>query len=155
MSRASYLNDRMGLEVGLERRLMDINKDILRWVLLLAATPIWLPFLRMLWKDFNRALEEEGGVFGRPPAGREVERIRREKLADPETLVSEPWARRGEQRALRLGTRGAGRSGRGPGTVARRPPRSGSDPAAPDSAPGFRTNPTKPQRGGERGGGFR
>ena len=64
---------------------MDIiNKDILRWVLLLAAMPIWLPFLRMLWKDFNRALEDEGGVFGKAPTAG----VR--KLTD---RMTDPWTR--------------------------------------------------------------
>lgn len=134
---------------------MEINKEILRWVLLVAATPIWLPFLRMLWKDFNRALEEEGGVFGRPPTAQEAERIRREKLSDPEILVSEPWARRGESRVPKLRTPAPGRSGRGPTNETGRPARSGSPPAAADSAPRFRNQRTKPGAGGERGGGFR
>jgi len=129
---------------------MDINKDILRWVLLIAATPIWLPFLRMLWKDFNRALEEEGGIFGRPPRSDEIERIRREKLMEPETLVSESWARRGERRTLRsepgpssARNTSAGGAQRSRGTSSRAPR---------GNSPGFRANP---ERGEERGGGFR
>ena len=125
---------------------MDINKDILRWVLLIAATPLWLPFLRILWRDFNRALEEEGGIFGQPPSPQEIERIRREKLSDAETLVSEPWARRGEQAARRR----AGRAGRG--TEASSAPMRRSETDTTRAAPNFRSNP---RGGGERGGGFR
>jgi hypothetical protein len=124
---------------------MDLNKDILRWVLLLAATPLWLPFLRILWRDFNRALEEEGGVFGRPPPPQEAERIRREKLSDAETLISEPWARRGEQAARR----NAARTGRGSESTT---PTRRSEPGTSRTAPNFRSNP---RGGGERGGGFR
>jgi hypothetical protein len=128
---------------------MDINKDILRWVLLIGAIPIWLPFLRMLWKDFNRALAEEGGVFGKAPTAQEAERIRREKLTDPELLVSEPWARRGERNVMR--GQGPGRSSAGRAQAAG-PSRAG---AGSGSAPRFRANPTKPGPGGERGRGFR
>ena len=38
----------------------ELNKDILRWVLLIGTIPIWWPFLRALWRDFNNALREEG-----------------------------------------------------------------------------------------------
>jgi hypothetical protein len=128
---------------------LDINKDILRWVLLIAATPIWLPFLRILWKDFNRALEEEGGIFGRPPPAHERERIRREKLSDPETLVSERWARRGEERrtTMRNPNESGGTAGSGRPPARRNPPDEASG-----STPRFRSNPRSAR---ERGGGFR
>jgi len=125
---------------------MDLNKDILRWVLLIAATPLWLPFLRILWRDFNRALEEEGGIFGRPPPPQEIERIRREKLTDAETLVSEPWARRGEPSARRRDARAGGGAQASPAPMRR------AEPGTSRTAPNFRSNP---RGGGERGGGFR
>jgi hypothetical protein len=96
---------------------MEFNKDILRWVLLLGAAPIWIPFLRILWRDFNEALREEGGLFGRAPTPRELEQIRREKLTQPDTLVSEPWVRAGEKRVSRMrspDSRGGPRPGAGP-----------------------------------------
>jgi hypothetical protein len=86
---------------------MEINKEMLRWVLLIGAAPIWLPFLRTLWNDFNDALREEGGLFGTPPGPRQIEEIQREKAHKPETLISEPWVRRNERRAPRMGTRQA------------------------------------------------
>jgi hypothetical protein len=81
---------------------MEINKEILRWVLLLGATPIWLPFLLTLWKDFNDALREDGGLLGSPPTGRELEAVRRELAEKPEVLVSEPIVRAGDRRQPRL-----------------------------------------------------
>jgi hypothetical protein len=151
---------------------VGINKDILRWVLLLAAMPIWLPFLRILWRDFNRALEEEGGIFGRTPSARDVERIRLEKLREPESLVSERWARRGEGTtpAARAPGGGATRqgspvggfrsSGAGTSSAGSRSPRLGAHPsgapgrrpAAPGSSSGFGANP---RRDRESGPGFR
>lgn len=78
---------------------MDINLDLIKWVVLILGAPIWWPFVRDLWKDFNGALREEGGLLGSPPPRSEMERIRREKESEPEMLVSEPWARtRGGQR---------------------------------------------------------
>jgi hypothetical protein len=153
---------------------VGINKDILRWVLLLAAMPIWLPFLRILWRDFNRALQEEGGIFGRTPTARDAERIRLEKMREPEPLVSERWARRGETaapaaRAPARGStesRGAGGGFRSSGARAPTPAlgprsptlgsRSPGTSARPSPAPGppggFRANP---RRDRESGPGFR
>ncbi|MBK7877258.1 MAG: hypothetical protein IPJ77_16200 [Planctomycetes bacterium] len=82
----------------------ELNKDILRWVLLIGAAPIWWPFIRILWRDFNAALRDEGGLFGRAPVGRELERIQREQAAAPPTLTHEPWVRREDRRVPRMRT---------------------------------------------------
>lgn len=81
---------------------MEINRELLRWLILIGAIPIWWPFLRTLWRDFNAALEEEGGLFGTPPGPRQIEEIERRKARAPETLVSEPWVRPGEKRLPRM-----------------------------------------------------
>jgi hypothetical protein len=73
---------------------MEFNTQILRWLLLLGAAPIWFPFLKALWDDFNSTLAEEGGVFGRAPTRKEIEVLRREKAKQPDVLISEPWSRR-------------------------------------------------------------
>ena len=87
----------------------DLNKDILRWVLLIGSVPIWWPFLRTLWRDFNDALLSEGGLFGRKPSARELERLEAERGEQTETLNSEPYVRPGERRIPRL-ARGARRA---------------------------------------------
>ncbi len=46
---------------------MFINKDLIRWALLIGAAPIWIPYLRILWRDFNHALRDEGGLIGIAP----------------------------------------------------------------------------------------
>ena len=81
---------------------MDINKDILRWVLLIGAAPIWIPFLLTLWKDFNNALRLDGGLLGSPPTGRELEAVRKELAEQPEVLVSEPIVQAGDRKHPRL-----------------------------------------------------
>jgi hypothetical protein len=78
---------------------MEINTELLRWILLIGAAPIWWPFLRTLWRDFDEALAEEGGVFGRTPSARELEEIRRKRVGRPDPLISEPWVRRDQPRA--------------------------------------------------------
>jgi hypothetical protein len=81
---------------------VEWNKEILRWVLLIGAAPVWLPFLRILWRDFNSALREEGGLFGQPPTARELEELRRQRLSEPDTLISEPWLQPGDRRRTRM-----------------------------------------------------
>jgi hypothetical protein len=81
---------------------MIIDKDILRWVLLFGATPLWLPFLRALWRDFNHALRADGGLIGSPPGPVELERMQREKSEYPDPLRSEPRIQPGERRTTRM-----------------------------------------------------
>jgi hypothetical protein len=81
---------------------MDINKDVLRWVILLGAAPIWIPFLFTLWRDFNHALRMDGGLLGSPPTGRELEAVKRELAERPEVLVSEPIVRERHRRRPRM-----------------------------------------------------
>lgn len=81
---------------------MELNKDILRWVLLIGATPVWWPFLRALWKDFNRALREDGGLIGSPPTPRELEQIRAAHRSEFDPLTSEPFVQPGQRRSTRL-----------------------------------------------------
>lgn len=99
---------------------MEINRDLVRWLLLIALLPIGWPFVKTLWKDFNSALREEGGLFGAQPSAREIDLIREEKKREPDNLVSEPWVRPGEVRKPRL----RGRSDR-PATGTRNPPPGG------------------------------
>lgn len=81
---------------------MIIDKDILRWVLLIGATPLWLPFLRALWRDFNHALREDGGLMGSPPGPLELERMQAEKSQYPDPLRSEPRILPGQRRTTRM-----------------------------------------------------
>lgn len=123
--------------------MLELNKDLLRWLILIGAIPIWWPFLRTLWKDFNEALKDEGGLFGSTPTQRELDEIREGRAGAPENLVSEPWVRAGERRNPRMKSAGTTRGG---------PSGSGGPPLAGRSSPGFRTNPTE---AGQRPRGFR
>lgn len=98
---------------------MEINRDLIRYLILIGSAPIWWPVAKMLWRDFNGALREEGGLLGSQPSPREVDAILAEKKGQPETLVSEPWVAPGQVRKPRMRGRGqgsvpdAGRPGRG------------------------------------------
>lgn len=81
---------------------MELNKEILRWVLMIGAMPIWLPFIVTLWNDFNDALREDGGLLGDAPSPRELEIIRREKAQKPDLMVNEPIIRVGDRKRPRM-----------------------------------------------------
>jgi hypothetical protein len=97
---------------------VEINRDLVRWLILIALLPIGWPFVKALWKDFNGALREEGGLFGSQPSPREVQQILEAKKREPETLVSEAWVRPGEVRKPRLRGRSE-RSGARPGPASK------------------------------------
>lgn len=81
---------------------MEFDKDLLRWVLLIGAAPVWWPFLLALWRDFNRALREDGGLMGAPLSQREVEALRAERPEGGESLRSVPIVKPGERRTTRM-----------------------------------------------------
>jgi hypothetical protein len=87
---------------------LELNKEILRWVLMIGSAPVWLPFLLTLWNDFNEALREDGGLIGEPPSPSELAIIKKEKASQPEVLVNEPIVRAGDRRRPRLGGTGGG-----------------------------------------------
>ena len=66
------------------------EQTLSRLLALLILAPLWLPVLKALYSDFQGALWEEGGLFGRPPGKRDLEKLR-EQYGDYESpLVSEP-----------------------------------------------------------------
>jgi hypothetical protein len=93
---------------------MELNKEILRWVLMIGAMPIWLPFIVTLWNDFNDALREDGGLLGDAPSPRELEIIRREQARKPDLLINEPIIRVGDRRRPRMDGRKSGPGAAGP-----------------------------------------
>ena len=110
---------------------MEINKDLVRWVLIIGGMPIWVPFIRILWRDFNHALRDEGGLIGVPPRGKEAERLRAEKALDRDRLTSEPILGPKDRLTRRMKSPNAGGKPnvRGP-----------SAPSAAPKVPGFRNS---------------
>lgn len=107
-----------------------MNTDILKYVLLIAAAPIWLPFAKALWEELNDALRPDGGLFGPEPTQAKREKILDEIAREDPRVVHEPLAH--------VQNRSSGQSASG--TRQRTPSR----PAAPKSEPsrprrGFRT----------------
>lgn len=68
----------------------SFNAILLKIVLVLVTAPAWYPFLKAVWKEFNSALADEGGVFGRPPSPKESEEIARELADREDPLINVP-----------------------------------------------------------------
>ena len=89
------------------------NTSLVKYLLLALAAPIWWPVLRALWVEVNRMLVEDGGVFGRPPTGKEVTERKAEIAELGDSLVHEPLA----SELRRAGTQRQGGGKRAPNTV--------------------------------------
>jgi hypothetical protein len=66
--------------------------DFLKWGLVLAAWPIWAPFARALWKEFQKAMRPEGGLTGPVPSPSERRRIEAEIAHEEPSQVHESIA---------------------------------------------------------------
>lgn len=98
-----------------------MDSELVRWLIVIATAPWWLRIAKMLWHDFNTALIEDGGLLGSPPPPSKLEEIRRLKAAEPDLLISEPWARPEDRRKPRLKTPSATPRNAGPRTNVRSP----------------------------------
>lgn len=67
----------------------NLNTPIVKYAIFLAAAPVWWPFVKALWDEFNDILAEEGGLLGRAPPEHEIRRIRAEKARRESALVRE------------------------------------------------------------------
>lgn len=66
--------------------------DVLKYVILIASAPIWLPFVKALWEELNDALRPDGGLFGPEPTKRRREEILDEIAQEEMRVVHEPLA---------------------------------------------------------------
>ena len=69
--------------------------ELIRYALVLVTIPLWLPFVKAMWKELNRALRYEGGLLGKLPTPQEVREIEREAMREENPLVHEPLPPRG------------------------------------------------------------
>ncbi|MBM3977015.1 MAG: hypothetical protein FJ299_08500 [Planctomycetes bacterium] len=70
----------------------DTSSGFPTWVkllILLVLMPFWWPMVKAIYHDLNTAMWREGGLFGRPPAGAELDRLTRHPPKQTKTLVSE------------------------------------------------------------------
>lgn len=67
---------------------------IVKYIILIAAAPLWMPFLRALFEELEAALREQGGLFGEEPSAERLIEIRREIALEEDRVVNEPLAHR-------------------------------------------------------------
>lgn len=91
----------------------ELQNILFKAFLVLVTAPAWWPFLKAVWEEFNEAMADEGGLFGRPPSGRELQELQQRQLQAEDPLVHEPWPSATDRRTPRgPGTSDKPRSGR-------------------------------------------
>jgi hypothetical protein len=81
--------------------LASLNTELVKYGILIAAAPWWVPFVKALWNELNASLREEGGLFGAPPSAQELERMNRDQGAFVTSMVHEPRPDRPRARGQR------------------------------------------------------
>ncbi len=73
---------------------------LIKYTVLLLAMPIWLPFVKCLWLEFNLAMREDGGLWGQTPTPRERQRIMDQIAQEPMRQVHIPKGHLGIRRRM-------------------------------------------------------
>ncbi|QDU84836.1 hypothetical protein Pla163_19520 [Planctomycetes bacterium Pla163] len=97
-----------------------MNEETFYRILALALmAPLWIPVIKALYSDFQGALWEEGGLFGRPPGKKQLEKLRDRYGTYESPLINEPHA----PRRFKDRSKSPARTGTGGGEAA--PPKRG------------------------------
>ena len=59
-----------------------LNSEPVKYGILFLSSPIWLPFVKALWRALNDALRDEGGILGNTPTAAELRALEREQAGD-------------------------------------------------------------------------
>ncbi|MAF66795.1 MAG: hypothetical protein QF410_15670 [Planctomycetota bacterium] len=79
--------------------LSNLYGELARYLLLALTAPLWVPFAKAVWEELNRALRDDGGVFGPLPGPIASEQIEAEERLKESSLVAEGLTRPGEPQA--------------------------------------------------------
>lgn len=66
------------------------NVYALKLLLLMLSAPVWIPFVKELWREFNLAMREDGGLFGPIPHPRKAKEIREQIAKEPSPQIHIP-----------------------------------------------------------------
>ncbi len=72
----------------------SLNSEPVKYAVIALSAPIWLPFVRALWKELNDSLRPEGGILGLAPSQKELEALEKSQGRHDSPLISETWAER-------------------------------------------------------------
>lgn len=73
---------------------------LVKYTLLLLSSPIWLPFVKELWAEFQLAMREDGGLWGPSPTPRMRKEISEQLAREPLRQVHIPKGHLGMRRRL-------------------------------------------------------
>ncbi|MBM3990489.1 MAG: hypothetical protein FJ298_05700 [Planctomycetes bacterium] len=86
----------------------SLNSEPVKYALIALTVPLWLPFVRALWKELNDSLRAEGGLLGEQLSRDDLVRLDKTSGRHESPLVSETWDEheRGEARESASSRRG-------------------------------------------------
>jgi hypothetical protein len=70
---------------------IELNSEPVKYAVIALSAPVWLPFAKALWREFNDALRDEGGILGAAPSAAELAAIERERGRFTSGMVSVSW----------------------------------------------------------------
>ncbi len=68
----------------------ELNSEPVKYTILALTAPLWIPFIRALWKTLDDSLREEGGLLGEAPTEEALRELEREHGRVGESMLSEP-----------------------------------------------------------------
>ena len=74
------------------------NIFAIKILLLMISAPVWIPFVKELWREFNLAMREDGGLFGPIPHPRKRREILDEIAQEPPAQIHIPKGHLGIRR---------------------------------------------------------
>lgn len=78
--------------------LWGYNTDVVKVAVIAVASPVWIPFVRALWREMNDALREDGGLLGIAPTRQELRDINADRGEYVSPLVNVRMPPPGQQR---------------------------------------------------------
>jgi hypothetical protein len=82
-----------------------LNSEPVKYGILLLSSPVWLPFMKALWRALNDALRDEGGIMGHAPTAAELRAMNRQLGEHVSPLISVTWKERETGADLRASAR--------------------------------------------------
>ena len=96
---------------------LHLNTEPIKYALIAATAPFWLPFVKAIFKEFNDALRDEGGLLGRAPTKAELAKLDAAHGKFESPMHSERWE---DAERKQRQSRAKQSAGRRPGRAVRR-----------------------------------
>ncbi|HRV83048.1 MAG TPA: hypothetical protein P5218_16570, partial [Planctomycetota bacterium] len=83
------------------------NITLLKYFLIMIAAPIWVPFMKELWRELQLAMREDGGLFAPVPDPKKRREIHAALAKEPSPQIHILKGHLGARSAAPQGTRAA------------------------------------------------